>query len=107
MSASVSSDCQNPGKEYAIGEVVEAGDFKRCAAMAYKALEHDKDCGQPKVRDEGRAHTVCSVAMGEGVSLPACHTHLDCLLMQYWGCGLVTAPALALACMKLCRVAWV
>jgi hypothetical protein len=38
-----------PGKEYAIREVVEAGDFKRCAAMALKALEHDKDCGQPKV----------------------------------------------------------
>lgn len=40
------------GKEYAIGEVVEAGDFKKCAAMAYKALEHDKDCGQPKVGHE-------------------------------------------------------
>jgi hypothetical protein len=38
-----------PAKEYSIGEVVEAGDFKRCAAMAFKALEHDKDCGQPKV----------------------------------------------------------
>ena len=38
------------GKEYSVGEVVEAGDFKRCAAMAFKALEHDKDCGQPKVR---------------------------------------------------------
>lgn len=37
------------GKEYSIGEVIEAGDFKRCAAMALKALEHDKDCGQPKV----------------------------------------------------------
>eukprot|EP00878_Enallax_costatus_P034916 GHUV01038861.1.p1 GENE.GHUV01038861.1~~GHUV01038861.1.p1 ORF type:complete len:200 (+),score=53.83 GHUV01038861.1:122-721(+) len=36
------------GKEYAIGEVVEAGDFKKCAAITYKALEHDKDCGQPK-----------------------------------------------------------
>lgn len=37
------------GKEYAIGEVVEAGDFKKCAAITLKALEHDKDCGQPKV----------------------------------------------------------
>jgi hypothetical protein len=37
------------GKEYSIGETIEAGDFKRCAAMALKALEHDKDCGQPKV----------------------------------------------------------
>lgn len=36
------------GKEYSIGEVIEAGDFKRCSAMAFKALEHDKDCGQPK-----------------------------------------------------------
>ncbi len=33
-----------------MGEVVEAGDFKRCAAMAFKALEHGKDCGQPQVR---------------------------------------------------------
>ena len=30
-------------------EVVEAGDFKRCAAAALKALDHDKDCGQEKV----------------------------------------------------------
>lgn len=37
------------GKEYSVGEVVEAGDFKRCAAVTLKALEHDKDCGQPKV----------------------------------------------------------
>eukprot|EP00879_Flechtneria_rotunda_P021719 GHRR01022903.1.p1 GENE.GHRR01022903.1~~GHRR01022903.1.p1 ORF type:complete len:473 (+),score=173.94 GHRR01022903.1:81-1499(+) len=36
------------GQEYSIGEVVEPGDFKRCAAMALKALEHGKDCGQPK-----------------------------------------------------------
>ncbi|WIA38219.1 hypothetical protein OEZ86_001563 [Tetradesmus obliquus] len=36
------------GKEYSIGETIEAGDFKRCAAMALKALDHDKDCGQPK-----------------------------------------------------------
>ncbi|KAI8471404.1 MAG: nucleoside phosphatase GDA1/CD39 [Monoraphidium minutum] len=35
-------------KEYAVDEVVEAGDFKRCAEAALKALEHDKDCGQPK-----------------------------------------------------------
>jgi len=42
--------CVYAGKEYSIGEVIEAGDFKRCAAMALKALEHDKDCGQPKVR---------------------------------------------------------
>jgi hypothetical protein len=36
-------------KEYQVREVVEAGDFKRCAATVFKALEHDKDCGQPKV----------------------------------------------------------
>jgi len=36
-------------KQYAVNEVVEAGDFKRCAAAAFKALDHDKDCGQPKV----------------------------------------------------------
>lgn len=42
--------CPPPkGKEYSIGEVIEAGDFVRCSAMAFKALEHDKDCGQPKV----------------------------------------------------------
>jgi hypothetical protein len=48
------------GKEYSIGEVIEAGDFKRCAAMALKALEHDKDCGQPKVGHVERevAHAV-------------------------------------------------
>lgn len=35
-------------KEYTVTEVVEAGDFKRCAEAAFKALEHDKDCGGPK-----------------------------------------------------------
>lgn len=34
------------GKEYAVDEVVDAGDFKRCAQAAFQALEHDKDCGQ-------------------------------------------------------------
>lgn len=47
------------GKEYSIGEVIEAGDFKRCAAMALKALEHDKDCGQPKVGPQA-ASTHCT-----------------------------------------------
>lgn len=36
-------------KEYAVQEVVDAGDFKKCTAVAFRALEHDKDCGQPKV----------------------------------------------------------
>ncbi|KAI8475039.1 MAG: nucleoside phosphatase family-domain-containing protein [Monoraphidium minutum] len=35
-------------KEYPVGEVVEAGDFRRCAAAALKALEHDKGCGHPQ-----------------------------------------------------------
>jgi hypothetical protein len=36
-------------KEYPIEEVMEPGDFKRCAAAVFKALDHDKDCGRPKV----------------------------------------------------------
>ncbi|KIZ06578.1 hypothetical protein MNEG_1382, partial [Monoraphidium neglectum] len=35
-------------KEYPVDEVVEAGDFKGCAAAAFKALDHDKDCGADK-----------------------------------------------------------
>jgi apyrase len=35
-------------KAYSVEEVVEGGDFKRCSAAAYKALEHDKACGQPQ-----------------------------------------------------------
>lgn len=46
------------GKTYDIGEVVEAGEFKKCAAVALKALEHDKACWQPQVcRTGGRACT--------------------------------------------------
>lgn len=37
------------GKDYSIATVEQPGDFERCAAVALKALEHDKDCGQPKV----------------------------------------------------------
>lgn len=40
-------------KEYPVGEVVESGDFERCAEVALKALDHDKDCGQPKVGVSG------------------------------------------------------
>ncbi|KAF8062083.1 APY2 [Scenedesmus sp. PABB004] len=36
------------GAEYAVGEVSDAGDFARCAAVALKALDHDKDCGGPQ-----------------------------------------------------------
>lgn len=39
------------GKQYSVEEEVEAGDFTRCSAAALKALEHDKDCGGPKVCD--------------------------------------------------------
>ena len=33
-----------------MGEVIESGNFRACAAAALKALDHDKDCGRPKVR---------------------------------------------------------
>ncbi len=47
------------GKEYPVGEVEEHGDFKGCAATAFKALEHEKDCGQPKVRRWAAYSIVC------------------------------------------------
>jgi hypothetical protein len=55
------------GKEYSIGEVIEAGDFKRCAAIALKALEHDKDCGKPKV---GQYHEEAAQNAPQALFLP-------------------------------------
>lgn len=60
--------CCSTGKEYSIGEVVEAGDFKRCAEIAFKALEHDKDCGQPKVTKRGMVASGCCWAASIGES---------------------------------------
>ncbi|GBF96232.1 hypothetical protein Rsub_08777 [Raphidocelis subcapitata] len=36
------------GRDYKVDEVIDAGDFKRCAEAALKALDHDRDCGGPK-----------------------------------------------------------
>jgi hypothetical protein len=94
-------------KEYQVREVVEAGDFKRCAATIFKALDHDKDCGQPKVgrRKGGNSCTGVQRERGAAAGMagmraagvhgamcwfqPAPAPAPDALLGVWWWIGLV------------------